>query len=94
MEETPALVISRDEIAEFNRTAVFHPESGDDTHPCLEVAGVLVFAYVDQDGIVRVSVHLDSAEPAVIDSGGLVPIRIIIEDTTVYDSEYGTERRS
>lgn len=93
MKETAALAISRnvepDEIAEFNRTAVFHPEAGDDTRPCIEVAGVLVFAYVDRGGIVRVSIHLDTAEPAVLDSGGLVPIQITLEDATVYDSESG-----
>ncbi|MGX1763116.1 hypothetical protein ACWIG5_40550, partial [Streptomyces lydicus] len=74
-----------EEIAEFNRAAVFHPEIGEGTRPCLEVAGVLVFAYVDPEGTVRVSVHLDSAAPAVIDGDGLVPVRITLEATTVYD---------
>lgn len=74
------------QVAEFNRAAVFHPETGEDTRPCVEVAGVLVFAYVDQSGIVRVSVHLDTAEPAVLDGRDLVPMRVTIEDTTVFDS--------
>lgn len=80
-------MLNATEAAKFNRAAVFHPETGEDTRPCIEIAGVLVFTYVDPDGIVRVSAHLDTAEPSVLDSRSLVPMRVVIEDTTVYDSE-------
>lgn len=80
-------MLNATQAAEFNRAAVFHPETGEDTRPCIEIAGVLVFAYIDQDGTVRVSVHLDTTDPAVLDNGDLVPMRVTIEDTTVFDSE-------
>ncbi|PWI04915.1 hypothetical protein DIZ27_42455 [Streptomyces sp. NWU339] len=54
--------------------------------PCLEVDGVLVFAYLDHEvGAVRVSVHLDSAPDHLVRPDGTVPLRVKVEDTIVLD---------
>ncbi|MFB7998888.1 hypothetical protein ACFC4G_39440 [Streptomyces sp. NPDC056002] len=70
----------------LNRGAVFYA-ADDDGPSCIEVAGVLVFGYVDaEDGVVRVSVHLDSADPEhVVRPDGTVPLRVVVEDTVVLD---------
>ncbi|MFD3959282.1 MULTISPECIES: hypothetical protein [Streptomyces] len=70
----------------LNRAAVFY--AADDQGPsCIEVAGVLVFGYLDaKDGVVRVSVHLDSADSEhVVRPDGTVPLRVVVEDTVVFD---------
>ncbi|MFD8947730.1 hypothetical protein ACFV0B_02565 [Streptomyces xanthophaeus] len=70
----------------LNRAAVFY--AADDQGPsCIEVAGVLVFGYLDAtDGVVRVSVHLDSADSEhVVRPDGTVPLRVVVEDTVVFD---------
>ncbi|MFF7449989.1 MULTISPECIES: hypothetical protein [unclassified Streptomyces] len=70
----------------LNRAAVFY--AADDQGPsCIEVAGVLVFGYLDaEDGVVRVSVHLDSADPEhVVRPDGTVPLRVVVEDTVILD---------
>ncbi|MBN0045760.1 hypothetical protein JS756_16930 [Streptomyces actuosus] len=70
----------------LNRAAVFYP--ADDQGPsCIEVAGVLVFGYLDaEDGVVRVSVHIDSADPEhVVRPDGTVPLRVVVEDTVILD---------
>jgi hypothetical protein len=61
-----------------------HPATFDTPHPALQVAGVLVFAYVDRHGRLRVSVHLDETEPWLFAGGGTVPTRITVEDTDVF----------
>lgn len=57
---------------------------------------VQVYAYIDGDGIVRVSDHLGSTEAVALDDRGLVPIRMgfrmNIEDVTVFDSEQDADR--
>ncbi|WP_331731690.1 hypothetical protein [Streptomyces sp. NBC_00073] len=70
----------------LNRGAVLYA-ADDDGPQCIEVAGVLVFGYVDaEDGVVRVSVHLDSADPEhVVRRDGSVPLRVVVEDTVVLD---------
>lgn len=77
------------EADELNRAAEFFPQDGEGTRPCIQVAGVQVYVYIDDSGTVRVSVHLDATENAVLDARGLVPIRfrIVVEGTTIYSSE-------
>ncbi|WP_424892354.1 hypothetical protein [Streptomyces sp. XH2] len=72
------------EAAALNRAAVLHP-ADDDGPPCIEVAGVLTFAYLDpEDGTVRVSVHLDDAdEEHIVRPDGTVPLRVQVEDTVL-----------
>lgn len=75
--------------AEANSSAVFHPQEhpGDDGLPCIELAGILVFAYLDADlHTVRISVHLDTTHEQLVRTDGTVPIQVEIEDTTVFDN--------
>ncbi|MFG3403770.1 hypothetical protein [Streptomyces sp. NPDC048142] len=78
-----------------NRDATFHPQTDDNDLPCVEVDGVLVFAYLDHEaGAVRVSVHLDSAEDRLVRPDGTVPLRVEVEDDVVLDdSAEGTAKR-
>ncbi|MFD7661265.1 hypothetical protein [Streptomyces sp. NPDC059788] len=77
-----------------NRDAIFHPQTDDNDLPCLEIDGVLVFAYLDYEaGAVRVSVHGDSAEDRLVRPDGTVPLRVEVEDTVVLDdSTEGTPK--
>ena len=50
----------------------------------LQVAGVLVFASIDRQGRLRVSVHLDETELWLFAGDGTVPTRITVEDTDVF----------
>jgi hypothetical protein len=47
-----------------NEAAEFLPADPDDpeTLPCLRLAGALVFGYVTDDGVLEVSVHLDTGD--------------------------------
>lgn len=69
-----------------NKAAQFHAISSPDGLPAIEVAGVLVFAYI-KDGYLRVSVDLDTVESWLLtDESGelLVPIRIAVGDEDVW----------
>ncbi|WP_189317365.1 hypothetical protein [Streptomyces brasiliensis] len=73
--------------AEANSAAVFHAQAGPDDEglPCIEIAGVLVFAYLDADmQAVRVSVHLDTTDPLLVQPGQSVPLHMEVEDSTVF----------
>ncbi|MFJ5779314.1 hypothetical protein [Streptomyces sp. NPDC093094] len=75
--------------AEFNAAAVFHPMAGphDEGLPCIEIAGILVFAYLDPDlHALRVSVHLDTTDHRIAPPGQTVPLHIEAEDTTLHSS--------
>ncbi|MFC8094703.1 hypothetical protein [Streptomyces sp. NPDC057301] len=84
------LSLSDDEdCAEANSSAAFHPMEGPDNEglPCIEIAGVLVFAYLDADReAVRVSVHLDTTDEQLIRADGTVPMLVELADTTVFDN--------
>jgi len=68
-----------------HRRAVLHPGTNGDL-PCLGVDGILVFACLDhQVGALRVSIHLDSAPEHLVRTDCTVPLRIEVEDTTVFD---------
>ncbi|MCX5103446.1 hypothetical protein [Streptomyces sp. NBC_00439] len=84
-----------DASEQANRDAAFHPQTDDNDLPCVEVDGVLVFAYLDQEaGAMRVSVHLDSAEDRLVRPDGTVPLRVEVEDDVVLDdSAEGTPER-
>ncbi|WP_051828570.1 hypothetical protein [Streptomyces bicolor] len=75
--------------AEANSSAVFHPQENPDDEglPCIQLAGILVFAYLDADrGAIRVSVHLDTTYEQLVRADGTVPMQVEIEDTTVFDN--------
>lgn len=73
----------------FNHQAVFHPyklEDDGETEalPAVEVAGVLVFAYV-KDGYLRVSIDLDTVDPKLHDNAKrLVPIMVKCQEDTIW----------
>ncbi|MFC8434905.1 hypothetical protein [Streptomyces sp. NPDC057253] len=85
-----SLSLSDDEdCARANSSAVFHPQANPDDEglPCIEIAGILVFAYLDADrGAVRVSVHLDTTDEQLVRSDSTVPLLVEIEDATVFDN--------
>ncbi|WP_256256069.1 hypothetical protein [Streptomyces sp. MUSC 14] len=75
--------------AQANSAAVFHPQENPDDEglPCIEIAGILVFAYLDADReAVRVSVHLDTPDQRLVQADGTVPIQVEVEDDTVFST--------
>lgn len=46
----------------INRAATFLPQVDGDTRPCITIGGVQVYAYLDRDGSLRVSVDTDTSE--------------------------------
>ncbi|WP_455362339.1 hypothetical protein [Streptomyces sp. SYSU K21746] len=75
--------------AEVNSADVFHPQVGPDGEglPCVEVAGVLVFAYLDASmQAVRVSVHLDTTDERLIRSDATVPLHVEVGNSTVFSA--------
>ncbi|MEU6352168.1 hypothetical protein ABZ896_23015 [Streptomyces sp. NPDC047072] len=74
----------------LNRAAVFH-DADDEGPGCMEVVGVLTFAYLDaKDSVVRISVHLDSADAdRIVRPDGTVPLQVVVEDTVVLDDGPG-----
>jgi hypothetical protein len=69
-----------------NRAAKFHPETTDDERPAIEVAGVLVFTYVNEDGILCVSVDLDTPDRDVFPAE-CVPLRVTVQGNTVFAAD-------
>ncbi|WP_369253732.1 hypothetical protein [Streptomyces sp. R35] len=81
--------------AAVNSAAVFHPMAGPDDEglPCIEIAGVLVFAYLDADmQAVRVSVHLDTTDEPLIRSDATVPLHVEVGSSTVFSAGAVLER--
>ncbi|WP_331733933.1 hypothetical protein OHU34_46145 (plasmid) [Streptomyces sp. NBC_00080] len=75
--------------AEANSTAVFHPMTGpdDDGLPCIEVGGVLVFAYLDADvQAVRVMVDLDTTMAQLVRGDSTVPLYVEVGNATVFSA--------
>ncbi len=80
-----------------NRRAKLHPadplsagplepdDDGTATYPAIEVAGVLVFAYVDAAGTLQVSVHIDSTEPWMVRPDDTLPITVTLNGKTLFD---------
>ncbi|MFE7077109.1 hypothetical protein ACFU96_44195 [Streptomyces sp. NPDC057620] len=74
---------------QVNSTAVFHPRASG-TGPCIEVGGVLVFAYLDPDTqAVQVSVHLDTAIGPLVRHDETVPLHVQVGDATVFSAGAG-----
>ncbi|GAA1614381.1 hypothetical protein GCM10009733_008230 [Nonomuraea maheshkhaliensis] len=72
--------------AAANQAAAFLPVRDAYTLPCLTIAGVQVYAYLDPKiGAVRVSVDLDTPGPGLCRSDSTVPVRVDIGDSTVFD---------
>jgi hypothetical protein len=77
-----------------NREATFypqeherHPTDDPDTLPCIEVAGVQAYLYVDTEPrAVRLSVDLETANDWLLYEDGLVPVVVAISETVVFDA--------
>ncbi|MFC9891901.1 hypothetical protein ACFW3A_21810 [Streptomyces pilosus] len=75
--------------AQANSAAVFHPMTSPDDEglPCIELAGILVFAYLDPNmEAVRVSVHLDTTDQQLVRPDHTVPLQVEVEDATVFST--------
>jgi hypothetical protein len=75
-----------DACAEANSAAVFHAQAGPDDEglPCIEIAGVLVFAYLDADlQTLRISVDLDTADEQLLRGDGTVPVLVNVADAEI-----------
>ncbi|MFF2386979.1 hypothetical protein [Streptomyces sp. NPDC058108] len=76
----------------INSAARFHPASCPDSAslPCIEVGGVLVFAYLDPDAkAVQISVDLDTTAGQLRRSDATVPLLIQIGNSTVFSAPAG-----
>jgi hypothetical protein len=90
---------SREDYDAINEAVTFDPQvptsPGEDPNmtrrPCLTVAGVQVYAYVDDDGVLTVSIDYDTADEAVFGdpssrhgSAWKVPTRVNVGDMEVW----------
>ena len=73
------------QLDQINESAVFHPQLEEYTSPAIEVAGAFVFAYVDEAGVLRVSVDLEDASPDVFPCD-CVPLEVTVGSTVVYQA--------
>ncbi|MFI8944164.1 hypothetical protein [Streptomyces syringium] len=72
---------------EANRQAVFHPVAEDGSRPCMEVFGVMVFAYLDPGTqAVQVSIDFETAQRQLARRDGTVPLCVDVRDTVVLDT--------
>ncbi|MFJ3445958.1 hypothetical protein ACIPM2_32845 [Streptomyces sp. NPDC086081] len=86
---SPLDLTDPEDCARANSEAVFHSMAGPDDEglPCLELAGILVFAYLDPDmRAVRVSVHLDTTHEQLLRPDGTMPLQVEVEDATVFST--------
>ncbi|MGY0497099.1 hypothetical protein ACWZHB_01185 [Nocardia sp. FBN12] len=67
----------------MNEAAKLHP-AGDGYPAALEVGGVLVLAYVDQQGTLRVSIDLDTVDSAITSTHETVPMQIAVQGEQVF----------
>ncbi|WP_147339708.1 hypothetical protein [Actinomadura spongiicola] len=71
-----------------NRAAAFHPMRDEDTLPCIEVAGIQVYTYLDPTTrTVRVSIHLDTTDAALLRPDETVPLRVMCGDEVLFDDD-------
>lgn len=69
----------------FHRTARFWPARRDEpgSRPAVQVAGVLVFAYLDGSSL-RVRFDLDTTHHALLRPDSTVPMEITVQGRTVF----------
>jgi hypothetical protein len=77
--------MTNEDSGPINRAATFHPSRNDDELPAIEIGGVLVFAYVDAAGTVRVTVDTESPDPDVFGEGLPIEVRLNVNNDTVFD---------
>jgi hypothetical protein len=74
---------------EINLTAVFEPQTARDetSRPCLHIGGVQLYAYLhERTGQLIIHARTDTADPAVLDTKGHLPMRISVGGSTVHES--------
>ncbi|WP_433358623.1 hypothetical protein [Streptosporangium sp. CA-115845] len=77
---------------QFNRAARFYPQLDNDTLPCIEVAGIQSYLYVHPaTGGVRMALHLEEADAAILDEAGNVRLAITVSDAIVLDTTPPTD---
>jgi hypothetical protein len=67
-----------------NLDARLVPATFDVPYPAIEVAGVSVFAYLDPHGTVRITAHLDEAQPWLLRRDRTVPVQVTIDGRVVF----------
>ncbi len=85
----------RRRITAAHAAAVAHPFQGGETEalPAVEVAGILVFAYLDPHcKALRVSVDLDTVDAWLLNAAECVPMLITVNGDDVFAADY-PERR-
>jgi len=75
----------------INAAAKFHPAHNEDELPAIEVAGVLVFVYMDTSGALRVTVDTETADAAQFIGTDEIPIRIKVNEDVAYDATIGDD---
>jgi len=82
----------------INQAATFYPADPTEpgTLPCIELAGIQIYAYVTAGGMVRVALHTDTPEvdPRIQRAARTVALEVTINGTTVVhdgDEAAGTE---
>ncbi|MEU3855552.1 hypothetical protein [Streptomyces sp. NPDC029554] len=84
---SPLDLTDPEDCAEANSAAVFHPMTGPEGLPCIELAGIFVFAYLDPDKrAVRISIHLDSTHEQLLRPDGTVPLQVEVANATVFST--------
>ncbi|MEU6357855.1 hypothetical protein ABZ896_52700 [Streptomyces sp. NPDC047072] len=76
------MTINNSRATELNHAARFHPAS-QDALPCIEIAGVQVYAYI-RDGRVCVSVDLETTDAELVRPDGTVPLTVDVGVDTVF----------
>lgn len=79
----------------LNKAATFLPADPDGgTLPAVQVGGVIVFAYFEEPGVLRVSVDLDDVEPGLTRPGDdTLPMVIKVQGSEVFADIRDGERR-
>ena len=68
-----------------NAAARFVPATFNEPYPGIQVAGAWIFAYVDQNGTLRISAHLEETERWLLRPDETVPMQVRIQDTVVFE---------
>lgn len=71
---------------ELNLNAVLYPVSSEDDTPCIQVAGIQAYLYLDAESKkVRVAIDLGGTQPWVVRPDGTVPLEVVVGNTVVFD---------
>lgn len=80
-------MLNQTQATTANRRAKLFPADDMGALPCIEVAGVQVYAYFNEIGTLCVSVHYDTADDAATTHKHTVPTMISAGEKIVWKSE-------